>query len=531
MAFSVIRPPAYLTIQPGQVAEIDWANPINRGLSFAFDTVNRRDIVKGNFGSITGSKIVSTARFGGMRASGFGSTDGTGTTDKITFSASAYNQKDGPRTQAVWFYARTDGGGGFGRLITKPTVADQAGGSDGIAAGGTTSFRVWRYDSANTKLFEELVDVPTLSDLFGCLVVTHNGATGSGFNFYFNGQPTTSTAATAIIAGAADGEPLYIGNRPDLTRCWDGWIGPIMQWDRVLSAAEVSQITNNPWQILKTVKNIYIPSLNQRVPWQRQESTILGTSSTMGNKSAIVTSFKSVRTSQPQGFPIINWENSITDKLATAFIPSYGPNGRIFDAVTGLFDTGVGSTFGVGKLGYYNTPVSNVNIGNPSGRIPKYRPPSSYPGITTFTVFEFPTTGGSQYMLGGGVASTVYNRFLKNTDDSITYIYNSNTGGSISTSPLNLNTLYYAVGKQRFGTNYRELYVNKELIGVDISVQTNINTSYVFAGITTTGTGASTRIYCSYVWLRELSVGEIYSLTDNPWQIFRPPTRLIGGAR
>jgi len=302
-------------------------------------------------------------------------------------------------------------------------------------------------------------------------------------------------------------------------------------WNRPLSAEEVTRLTQNPWQLFLSAKSIFITSLNQRTPWQQRESTILGTSSTMSNKSAIITSFKSVRTSQPQGLPIINWENSITDKLATAFIPSYGPNGRIFDAVTRLFDTGIGSTFGVGKLGYYNTPVSNISIGNPSGRIPKYRPPSSYPGITTFTVFEIPTTGGNQTMLGGGVSSTVYNKFTKNNDNSISYTYNSNSGGFITSSPLNLNTLYYAVGKQRFGTNYRELYINKELIGVDTSTQTNINSSYTFAGITTTGGGASTRIYCSYVWLRELSVQEIYSLTDNPWQIFRPPTRLIGGAR
>lgn len=307
-------------------------------------------------------------------------------------------------------------------------------------------------------------------------------------------------------------------------------------WTRALSAGEMADLGQNPYQLFRSSKNIYIPSLNQRTPWQQRESTILGTSSTMSNKSAIITSFKSVCTSQPQGLPIINWENSITDKLATAFLPSLGYPNRIGDAVTGLFDFAVSpafsSTFGLGRLGRFYSPTYNVDIGNPSGRIPKYRPPSSYPGITVFTVFEFGSTGGTQNMLGGGPASTVYSHFLKNSDDSITYIYNSNSGGSINSSPLNLNKIYSAAGRQRFGTNFRELYIDKTLIGVDTSVQNNINSSYIFAGMSTTGGGTGNiKMYCSYVWLRELSLQEIYSLTDNPWQIFKPAARMIGGAR
>jgi hypothetical protein len=237
-------------MQPQGAFDIDWSSPLSSGLQLFFDATNRRDLVSGGFGTVTGSKVVGSFGWNGVRASGFGATSGASTDDRITLSS--YTQKDGPRTQAVWFYARTTGGGGSGRLFTKPTTVDQAGGSEGVAIGSVAnSLRVWRYDSAGVKLFEQLVIVPTMTNLFGCFFVTHDGSAGSGFTFYFNGRSVGSSAATAIVAGAPDSEPLYIGNRPDLTRCWDGWIGPVMQWGRVLSAAEVYQITQNPWQILQ----------------------------------------------------------------------------------------------------------------------------------------------------------------------------------------------------------------------------------------------------------------------------------------
>jgi len=226
---------------------------------------------------------------------------------------------------------------------------------------------------------------------------------------------------------------------------------------------------------------------------------------------------------QPQGAVSINHANPITRGIATVFLPRYQQ--PIVDLVTGAKNTNtVPPGYSVGQGG-----VAYVDSGNWSVSMAPTGIPGGYPGITTFSLFEFYALPGGGNMFGGGPANTVYNRFEKIVGTGqLRYIYSTNSGGQITApSALNLGQVYAATGTQRFGTNYREFYIGKELIAVDTSAQNNINSSYSFAGSITNGNRGGIKVYCTYVWTRELSKAEIFSITDNPWQIFAPQQRRI----
>ena len=83
--------------------------------------------------------------------------------------------------------------------------------------------------------------------------------------------------------------------------------------------------------------------------------------------------------------------------------------------------------------------------------------------------------------------------------------------------------MHVAIGTQRFGgANYREFYIDGQLISVDTSVQTNLTGSIGFIGAYTTGAPGGARVYGAFVWKRELSPQEVASLSANPWQLFKP---------
>ncbi len=243
--------------QPQGLLKVDWSRPTSEKLSLAFDSANRIELVNNiAYTTVVGSKAIHSSALNGMRGAGFGATFGSATSDRITIQNVI--QKDGPRTQAFWFYAISTGGGALARLFTKPTASDAAGGSEGVTLFSSTSFRVWRNSTAGTKLYERIVTVPAALNLFGCLFITHDGIDSVG-GFYFNGQSVSSSSSTGIGAYAPEvNQPIYIGNRPDLSRNWDGWIGPIFQWDRVLSQAEILGITENPWQIFAPQKSLMV---------------------------------------------------------------------------------------------------------------------------------------------------------------------------------------------------------------------------------------------------------------------------------
>lgn len=225
------------------------------------------------------------------------------------------------------------------------------------------------------------------------------------------------------------------------------------------------------------------------------------------------------RRSQPVGPVEIDRSNPITRGLATVYLPTVRYPG--IDLVTRVFDTAtirgvlLPSTNGVV---YSTTTASNWSL-----RFAPVGIPGSYPALSVFTLFEQYDTTSTGAIFGGGNNSTQYARFNKENTGAISFFPNTNSGGAGITGPaLNANQVY-ALAAVNEG-NLRELFYDGVSVASSSTAITFLNATYGFAGSEFPAAGNQRRvgIYCGYVWTRRLTPSEIKSLTDNPWQIFRP---------
>lgn len=225
------------------------------------------------------------------------------------------------------------------------------------------------------------------------------------------------------------------------------------------------------------------------------------------------------RRKQPVGPVEIDRGNPITRGLATVYLPTVRYPG--IDLVTRVFDTAtirgvlLPSTNGVV---YSTTTASNWSL-----RFAPVGIPGSYPALSVFTLFEQYDTTSTGAIFGGGNNSTQYARFNKENTGAISFFPNTNSGGAGITGPaLNANQVY-ALAAVNEG-NLRELFYDGVSVASSSTAITFLNATYGFAGSEFPAAGNQRRvgIYCGYVWTRRLTPSEIKSLTDNPWQIFRP---------
>lgn len=230
------------------------------------------------------------------------------------------------------------------------------------------------------------------------------------------------------------------------------------------------------------------------------------------------------RRSQPQEPLEIDRSNPITRGLATVFLPTQRyPS---IDLVTKVFDTA--TTRGALLPGTNATRYAVIGTGvNWSLNFAPVGIPASYPALSVFALYEQYDTTTTGNIFGGGFSTTNYGRFVKNNDGSITFTPNSNTSGSQIVGPvLNTNQVYSLAAINQ--GNERELFVDAVSVVSSSTSATFLNGAYGYAGANF-ATGQTRRIglYCGYVWTRRLTPFEIKSLTDNPWQIFRPQSLLI----
>jgi len=236
------------------------------------------------------------------------------------------------------------------------------------------------------------------------------------------------------------------------------------------------------------------------------------------------------RTKQPVGPVEIDRGNPITRGLATVYLPTVRYPG--IDLITRVFDTA--TTRGVLLPSTNGVVYSTTTSSNWSLNFAPVGITASYPALSVFTLFEQYDTTSTGAIFGGGNSATNYARFVKNNDGSILFGPNTNTGGANITGPvLNANQVY-ALAAVNEG-NLRELFYDGVSVASSSSAITFLNAAYGYAGSSfLSGNQRRIGIYCGYVWTRRLTVSEIKSLTDNPWQIFRPQRLFVpvqaGGA-
>lgn len=169
-------------------------------------------------------------------AYGFGSTFGTGSTDKIQTTIPS---PTGARTYFIRFLRNGGGGGNLGRFFE--------------AHNGTVN-ELWDWNVTNNRIdyFRAYsgasqamwwVSLPT-SGVWTSIALTKDFATTTAPLMYIDGSSVTVTTATA-----ASGTPtaitsgICLGNRPtDNARHWDGLLADFYVWNAVLTAGEIASL-------------------------------------------------------------------------------------------------------------------------------------------------------------------------------------------------------------------------------------------------------------------------------------------------
>lgn len=132
-----------------------------------------------------------------------------------------------------WIYINTTSGGYI--------LAKEAGGNLEYALWlffGTIEFSVWDSGSTETK-----VTVSGLSAATWYNVVCYHDATNNVLGIIVNdGTPSTTAYSAGLVAGTAS---FLIGNNGFSSGYYDGRIGPVRFWKKVLSSTEITQLYNS----------------------------------------------------------------------------------------------------------------------------------------------------------------------------------------------------------------------------------------------------------------------------------------------
>lgn len=267
---SVIILPRRWTRQPTGPVEIDWSNPLARGLYQVILPQYGIELVSGAKLTTTGTRI-NPAPFG--LACGFGTTFGVGTTD-TKILATAGPVYSGPRSYLTQAFVLS--GATSGRFFSRNASGSTAGG-ERFVIGTTDTLRLNRILSS--------VDISDSewASTFGVphtWLATNDGVTAANTTLHEDGKLLTRVAfAGSITANQASTDVLQIGNRGGSGNVLNGKISIVAIWNRELSAAEAREITRNPWQIFKPqVSRIYfdVPAASTFNPaWARNRNTLI----------------------------------------------------------------------------------------------------------------------------------------------------------------------------------------------------------------------------------------------------------------
>lgn len=169
-------------------------------------------------------------------AIGFGSGEGSGTTDKISYAQyAAINDLD-TLTYAIWTYRVGVGGNNNGRMMEKD-------GAIRLFSNSTEEYNFaavrWATTNGSWK-----VTGPSRNVWVNVLVTYDHGSVDNDPIFYFDGvdqgAPTESQTPVGTLNSETD--PLDVGNRASSTRVWDGRLCEVAVWDRILNSAEAAAV-------------------------------------------------------------------------------------------------------------------------------------------------------------------------------------------------------------------------------------------------------------------------------------------------
>lgn len=220
-------------------------------------------------------------------------------------------------TVSWWFNKDTDGESTTPRMFDKRQQVGVAGWS--IYIGSTTSIRVDRDYTTNDMNYYSNTGVIAEDTLYHGLVTFNN--TARTCLIYINGSLVTMATTTAGNGDLVDdsGNDLFIGDRGDSARNFDGLLAEIGIWNRILTPGEVDSLAKGfaPTFFMNGLR-FYVPTHGNNSP----ENDLIG-----GIQGTVTGSTKvsHPRIIYPKGYQIAPYGVSVAG--GTYVNSFYGPSG------------------------------------------------------------------------------------------------------------------------------------------------------------------------------------------------------------
>lgn len=235
--------PARLTRQPQQRPQIDWSNPITKGLVFCAPGIG------GNYDDIVGKKK-ATATAITRKANPDGVFSAFGGASIIDYPAFGPELPVGGSATIAWI-DQPVGLSGYGTTF------------DFMPSGGASEILIYQGPSPYGLVagprgagfipeFTATVGVPTEGALRRLMVrcsTNLSSAAVADWAVFVGGLKCTTTTTSGISGGAASANRW--GALPGGSDFWEGVIGQKCIWNRALTDAEARSYQSNPWQLFK----------------------------------------------------------------------------------------------------------------------------------------------------------------------------------------------------------------------------------------------------------------------------------------
>lgn len=254
------------TTQPQGPAQIDWGNPIARGLEFAILPGLRHD---------SALKVGGVYSFG-VGTSAFGASMSAPGTDRNNGIVLRSGQLLGPlqnstvvaiaRTTAAYLYG-TNGVESDGLIGSSGNALYCERGSSGndiyklglAGLGDTVPAVEFTYRNDGATLLQQRVTKLVNDGSSHFYAATKAGTSHSVFVDNLRSTGTFGSGSTAFTDAS---NQMRIGSdQGDAQASWNGFIDVVMGWSRALSDAEIKSLSDNPWQIFAPqARQIWVPT-------------------------------------------------------------------------------------------------------------------------------------------------------------------------------------------------------------------------------------------------------------------------------
>jgi hypothetical protein len=490
--------PRVLTQQPQGAVQIDWSNPLARGITFAQIGNQTQDVVFNGRPTLIGSIDSRIDQYGrGLSLAGSNAfvypnqSKYFPTTQVSVLSITRPATGQAANTSADIFGRATTAVGqawglgfyvsGFGTNGFALNIRNSGGFSYGASAGIGDNYQY-------TRPF----------------VVSGSAGTNQSGKLYVDGVlKGTQTPLNDTLYSPGSAVGLAVGSANASTANYNGSTFLNVVWNRTLTDSEHLQLAQNPWQLFKPAAGrlYFLP--------------------------ATTTQFKGGRflpqrwKTQPQGNAKINWNHPVTKDLFFAYLPGNPKNlaARQGDQAI-IEDTGHNPLYTgpSGRVSYYERYYSNNNYY--TGPFTMGFPGQLY-GTTSSQLYLLTDTSYNWYSSIQLTSGNTYQYIGYITEDLTYNVRAVSVNGDAE--PLRKRTRFLATTFQ--AGNPLKAFLGNTQIGTGLSTwDGTITVDSSFIGGFDAAGGNATGGFANggFIWRRVLSENELGMLDENPWQLFAP---------